>query len=105
MGRIRTVKPELFLHDELFDAEANSQLPVRLAFIGLFTVADREGRFIWRPRQLKAQIFPYDTVDFSLVLDALVKAGFVTHYEVNGKEYGAIKSFTKTCVKHRPIGR
>ena len=94
MGRIRTVKPELFLHDELFDAEAESGLPVRLAFIGLFTVADREGRFIWRPRQLKAQIFPYDAgLDFELVLDALVKSGFVVHYEVDGKEFGVISSF------------
>lgn len=55
MSRIRTVKPELFKHEELFDAEQNSKLPLRLAFIGLFTVADREGRFKWRPRTLKAR--------------------------------------------------
>ena len=94
MGRIRTVKPELFIHDELYDVEEVSGLPVRLAYIGLFTVADREGRFIWRPRQLKAQLFPYDDLDFSTVLNALAKAGFLTHYKVNSKEYGVINSFT-----------
>jgi hypothetical protein len=45
MGRIRTVKPELFQHGDLFDAEVESGFPLRLAFIGLFTCCDREGRF------------------------------------------------------------
>ena len=45
MSRIRTVKPELFKHEELFDTELASGLPLRLAFTGLFTVADCEGRF------------------------------------------------------------
>ena len=71
-GRIRTVKPELFLHEGLFDAEAATGLPLRLCFIGLFTQADREGRFRWQPRRLKAQILPYaEDVDFDRVLVAL----------------------------------
>ena len=53
MSRIRTVKPELFKHEELFDTELASGLPLRLAFISLFTVADCEGRFKWRPRTLR----------------------------------------------------
>ncbi len=93
MGRIRTVKPELFYHDELYDTEAESGLPTRLAFIGLFTLADREGRFLWKPRQIKAQLFPYEELDFSAVLEALKAGGFVSHYRVNGKEYGLINSF------------
>ncbi|MGI9273852.1 MAG: hypothetical protein ACR2PT_03200 [Endozoicomonas sp.] len=95
MGRIRTVKPELFIHDELYDAESESGLPVIRAFIGLFTIADRKGRFIWKPRQLKTQVCPYDPIDFSGVLTVLKTSGFITRYQVDGKEYGVINSFTE----------
>lgn len=95
MSRIRTVKPDLFRHEALFDAELESGLPLRLAFIGLFTVADCEGRFIWKPRTLKLDVLPHDTVDFSAVLSALERAGFIERYEVDGVHYGLIPSFKK----------
>jgi hypothetical protein len=66
---------------------------VRIAWIGLFTVADREGRFKWRPRAIKAEVLPYDEVDFSRVLDALVTRGFLVKYENAGTEYGWIRTF------------
>lgn len=94
MSRIRTVKPDLFRHEALFEAEASSKLPLRLAFIGLFTAVDREGRFRWRPRQLKLDVLPFDEVDFALVLDALHDGGFITRYESAGEEYGAIPSWS-----------
>lgn len=93
MSRIRTVKPELFKHEGLFDAEIETGLPLRLAFIGLFTACDREGRFAWRPRALKTDILPYDEIDISRVLDALVTRGFVVKYTVDGADYGAIPSW------------
>ena len=101
-GRIRTVKPELFLHEQLFDAEAESGLPLRLAFIALFTACDRDGQFAWRPRRLKAQLMPWDTVSMDAILDALVQHGFVERYEVDGEEYGVIPSFTRhQMINHR----
>lgn len=95
MARIRTVKPELFKHEGLFDAEQETGLPLRLAFIALFTCCDREGRFKWRPRALKLDALPYDDLDFSRVLDALWTRGFVVKYAVDGEEFGFIKSFTR----------
>ena len=95
MSRIRTIKPELFRHEELFDAELESGLPLRLAFMGLFTVADCEGRFVWKPRTLKLDVLPHDTVDFAAVLNALAATGFIQRYEVAGHVYGLIPSFTK----------
>lgn len=95
MARIRTVKPELFKHEELFDLEEEAQLPVRVAFIGLFTVCDRNGRFKWRPRALKLDVLPYDNVDFSRVLDALATRGFIQKYAIDGEEYGVIPSFAR----------
>ena len=98
-SRIRTVKPELFRHEGLFEAEQESGLPLRLAFIGLFTVCDREGIFRWQPRQLKLDVMPYDLHDFSRVLDALVTRGFVVRYACGSDEYGAIPTF----IRHQVI--
>ena len=93
MARIRTVKPELFRHEALFEAELKSGLPLRLAYVGLFTACDREGRFKWKPRALKLDVLPYDDVDFSRVLDALVTHGFIVKYEFDGDEFGCIPSW------------
>jgi len=93
MARIRTIKPEFFRHEGLYEAEIKTKLPLRIAYAGLWTSCDREGRFKWRPRQLKLDSLPYDDVDFSRVLDALESRGFLVKYEVEGDQYGAIPSW------------
>lgn len=93
--RIRTIKPEFFTHERLFDLERETGLPVRLAYIGLWCAADREGRFKWEPRRLGVSIMPYDEVDFSRVLDALATRGFIVHYACDSREFGCIPSFSK----------
>lgn len=93
MARIRTVKPELFRHEELFEAEKESGLPLRIAFIALFTVCDREGRFKWRPRQLKLDCLPYDEIDFQKILEALLTKGFLNKYSIDGDEFGVLPTF------------
>ncbi|TPM25693.1 hypothetical protein [Mesorhizobium sp. B2-3-4] len=95
MSRIRTIKPEFFKHEELYDAEVETGLPLRLAFAGLWTQCDREGRFVWRPRQLKADILPYDELDFSRVLDALATRGFVVKYASDGRQFGHVPSWSR----------
>ena len=95
MSKIRTVKPELFRHEQLFEAEQNSEFPLRLIFIGLFTVADAEGRFRRRPRQLKLDILPYDDINFSAALSALAEFGSVQRYEYQGECYGYIPTWRK----------
>ena len=97
--RIRTIKPDFFLHDALFEAEKASELPLRVAYIGLWCAADREGRFKWEPRRLGAAILPYDMVDFSRVLDALTTRGFIERHASQGVEFGLIPSF----VRHQVI--
>ncbi len=95
MARIRTVKPEFFRHEQLFEAEKACGLPLRLAFAGLWTACDREGRFVWKPRALKLDALPYDDVDFAAVLDALAAHGFIVKYEAGGSTYGHIPSWSK----------
>lgn len=93
MGRIRTIKPSFFKHEELFEAEKASGLPLRVAFAGLWTIADREGRFAWKPKALKTDVLPYDELDFATVLEALVNFGFLVRYSAEGKDYAFIPSF------------
>lgn len=93
MARIRTIKPDFFRHVGLYDAEKQAGLPLRVAYAGLWTAADREGRFKWEPKVLKLDCLPYDEVDFSAVLDALQERGFIVKYEVDGRHYGAIPSW------------
>jgi hypothetical protein len=93
--RIRTVKPEFFQSETLYDLERESCLPVRTAFIGLWGCCDREGRFEWRPRKLKVNILPHDDVDFSRVLHALTTRGFVEKYATGTGVFGYIPGFKK----------
>lgn len=99
MGRIRTIKPDFFTHWGLYELEKLSGLPIRVAFAGLFTVADREGRFKWVPQELKIACIPHDEVDFSRVLDALMTRGFIVKYECDGRYFGYIPGF----VRHQAI--
>ena len=93
--RIRTVKPEFFVHAEIADLEREVGLPVRLAYIGLWCAADRDGKFKWNPRRLGVQILPYDNVDFEVIMDALEGAGFIDKYEVDDNTYGCVPSFPR----------
>jgi hypothetical protein len=95
MARIRTIKPELFRHEALFEAEKSSKLPLRVAFAGLFTAADRQGRFKWQPRVLKLDVLPFDEIDFGKVLDALAQHAFIVKYEIEGEFFGHIPSWFK----------
>ena len=95
MGRIRTVKPELFRHEGLFELERESGLPVRIAFAGLFCCCDRDGRFEWKPKTLKLDVLPWDECDFSRVLDALLTRGFIRKYASEDREFGYIPSWPK----------
>jgi len=95
MGRIRTVKPELLTHEDLFMLEKETGLPIRLAFVGLFTVCDREGRFKWQPNRIKLAVLPYDELDFSRVLHALETRGFIRMYSVNDEIFGHIPTWAK----------
>lgn len=96
--RIRTIKPEFFVHADLYELEVETSLPVRVAFAGLWCASDRAGRFTWKPRALGVQILPYDCaagLDFSRVLDACLTRGFVTKYRVGADWFGAIPSWRK----------
>lgn len=91
--RIRNIKPGFFRDSALYDAEKATGLPLRVAYSGLWGVADREGRFKWKPREIKVEVLPYDDCDMNAVLDALIACNKVFKYKVNGEEFGFILKF------------
>ncbi len=94
-GRIRSVKPELLQDEKLWDLGAETGLPVLQAFVGLWCYVDREGRFEWRPRALKALILPYWEGSMEDVLARLAEARFIVRYEVDGRSYAYVRTFTE----------
>lgn len=90
MARIRGIKPDFFLDEDITQLD----VWVRMLFVGLWCYADREGRLEDAPKRLKALIFPYDTVDIDLMLNAL-HPRFIIRYEANAKKYIQINNFSK----------
>lgn len=97
MARSRNIKPGFFRNADL----AELGFETRLLFIGLWTIADRDGRLEDRPKQIKIEIFPADNVDCDTLLDDLSRMGMVNRYEVGGKRYLHIINFDKHQNPHQ----
>ena len=94
--RDRMIKYDFFVNEELGSLPALT----RLLFIGMWCLADREGRLKNRPAQLKAQILPYDeNADVEKMLQELEDKGALLCYKVENSSYIWIKNF----VRHQRI--
>lgn len=91
MARIRTIKPGFFKNEEL----AAVPMSTRLLFIGLWCLADKEGRLEDRPKRIKAELFPYDSIEIDQQLSRLQSAGFINRYEVGELKVIQIINFSK----------
>ena len=91
MARTRNLKPAFFKNEDLAECDPI----VRLLFAGLWTLADSEGRLECRPKRIKAELFPYDHCDVDAMLAQLASLGFVLVYEVEGKKYLEIPTFSQ----------
>lgn len=92
MARIRNIKPEFFLNEDLAELSAET----RLAFIGLWTLADWEGRLQERPKRMRLELFPYHpNTDMEQILSGLEQKRFIVRYSVDGENYIQITNFKK----------
>lgn len=96
MARSRNIKPAFFLNEELVEL----RYEVRLLFIGLWTLADREGRLEDRPKRIKMNLFPADDIDIDEALSELGASGFVLRYEVEKVKIIQIVNFAKHQKPH-----
>lgn len=98
MARIRSVHPSLFTDE----AWVSCGPLARILYIGLWTDADDQGLFEWKPLQIKMRLLPGDAGDVPAMLDELVCAGLIQPYEALGKRFGAIANFRKFQRPQKP---
>jgi hypothetical protein len=102
MARSRLLKPGFFLSEEL----GRLSFAHRLAFAGLWTIADRAGRLDDRPTRIRVELFPYDVeppcphcrgrgLDLNEVLNDLHRGDFLTRYIAPTGPAIAIRSFLR----------
>lgn len=96
MARARNIKPGLFSNELLVELPAFD----RLAFIGLWCLADREGRLEDRVKRIKIELFPCDDYDVDAGLSRLAAAGFISRYQVAGYSVIEIVNFQKHQSPH-----
>ena len=97
--RARNIKPGFFKNEYLAELDPLT----RILFIGLWCFADKEGRFEWRPKKIKAEILPYDNGEVTVMLQELHGQGFVKRYRAGeNKEYdiGEVVNFKKHQSPH-----
>jgi hypothetical protein len=89
MARIRSVHPSLFTDE----AWVSCSPLARILYIGLWTDADDQGLFEWKPLQIKMRLLPGDAGDVAAMLDELLSCGLVGRFDTGGRCYGAVKDF------------
>lgn len=90
--RARNIKPG-FWKNELV-----AQMPpiVRLLYIGLWCLADREGRLEDRPSRIHIELFPYQrNMDIHGYLTVIERLGFIQRYKVGECSYIQVNNFIK----------
>ncbi|WP_313462496.1 hypothetical protein [Pseudomonas nitroreducens] len=96
MARARNIKPSFFKNEDLADLDSSD----RLLFIGLWCLADREGRLEDRPRRIKIELFPGDGYDVETGLANLAGKGFIDRYEVEGFVVISLPNFLRHQSPH-----
>lgn len=91
VARARNIKPSFFINEELVELPFST----RLLFIGLWTIADREGRLEDKPKKIKMALFPADDFDVNEALNQLQNSGFIVRYIADEIQYIQILAFGK----------
>ena len=94
--RARNIKPGFYKNESL----AECSLAARLLFPGLWMMADREGRLEYRPKRIKAEVFPFDNFDVAPLLDELISFELVKKYEMDGVSFLWIPRFKAHQTPH-----
>lgn len=96
MARSRNIKPGFFTNEDLVDLP----FECRLLFIGLWTLADREGRLEDRPKRIKMAVFPADDVNVDACLNLLQGKKFILRYQHGDSHYIQVLAFKKHQTPH-----
>jgi hypothetical protein len=83
MARQRMIKPEFWASEDIMELSFEE----RLFYIGFWNFADDSGIHPWKPKSLKAKIFPADNVDCMEIIEKLIQFDLLEEYEVGGSQY------------------
>lgn len=93
--RARMIKPAFFSDPEL----ANVPIGAQMLFVGLWCLADREGRLLDAPRMIAGAIFPFrqdvSDEDVENWLQHLAERRFIIRYQARGVRCIQIRTFAK----------
>lgn len=101
MPRIRSIHPSLFTDEQFMELTVEAPLAVPV-LIGLWTEADDNGVFEWKPLRLKVRLLPAAAADINVIMQELLTKRFVIRFEHDGREYGAVRNFRKFQKPNRP---
>ena len=98
MARSRNIKPSFFQNEHLAETSPHA----RLLFIGLWCIADREGRLEDRPKRIKANLFPYEEINIDKLLNELASSNgrFILRYKTTDNCYIQVVNFSKHQSPH-----
>ena len=102
MARKRMIDPGIWSSEDFSKLSSFS----KLIFIGLFSLADDEGRGKANPSYLKSMLFPYEegirSADIKKTLQEIASTMSVIFYTHDEKEYYALKSWGKFQTINKP---
>lgn len=102
MARKRMIDPNIWQSEDFNKLDTFS----RLVFIGLFSLADDEGRGRANPTYIKSSIFPYDevvrTTDIEKSLSKISASMSIVFYEHNESKYYELLNWDKWQKIDRP---
>lgn len=73
-----------------------------ILLVGLWTEADDQGIFEWKPLTMKARLLPAANADVGELLEEIAGHLMVRRFTVDGKVYGAVRNFRKYQRPKRP---
>lgn len=104
MSRIRTVKPEFWVSEQITQCCHGA----RLLFIGMWNFCDDNGVHPAKPKTLRAEVFPMDEVtvhDIEKWVGELISAGLLLAFEADGQGYWHVTGWKKHQKIDRPSCR
>ena len=99
MARKRMIDPSFWSDEKV----AGLTFAGRLTFIALWTLAEDTGVGRADPRQLRSQVFPYDSVsigEFEKIIDDIARSGMIKLFQVKGQHYYKVINFRKHQTMH-----
>lgn len=96
--KARTISPDFWMDEFVMSCEPSA----RLLLLGIWALADREGRLEDKPRLIKGLVLPFDDdIDINDLLRQLLKHRLITRYEIDGQQLIWCNDFHKWQKKLR----